>query len=1267
QAKGQRLVIGLIVLVAGFVLTFGVIYSGHGQQGAQEVSFYENAALYNAVWRGVQISMSLIAVAGIAGLVALAARGFASRVEFWIAAIILAPLVWLAAWLWIAKDAMLYEAGMRILWQLLKSLLAAGVLQIASSLIFKRRGGIVVIHAGLLLMMAGEVVVSQANVETLMTLEEGQVRNYGEDMRTTELVFVDRSGDDTDKVIAVPASRLSTGKEISDESVPFDLRIEKFLENTRTNNNNLITAKEASQADPAYTNIATDGLGVHLAGVEAPRSTGTESEQDRPSVYVTLIDKESGGEVGTYFCATFFDERPVHRQTVTAKGASYDIALRFRRIYKDYVVQLIDTRRKNYMGTGKGESGTPSDYESDIKVVNQVTAETRDKVKVWMNNPLRYAGDTFYQSGHHFLGDGKEASTLSVVSNIGWMIPYTACMIVGMGLLAHFVPVLIRFLKRDRYQGEKSRAIVLPLVVVGAAIAYTYWAAVPSRSDGLMVHRFGRNPVVYLGRVMPFDTLARNSLQQISDRTTFKAVMKPDELEENWDAISRDVQGRWSRLAASDLAAIKGDVTRLVELVSEETGLGKDIAEFQVHEIVSTRQPAVVWLLDVMSDSPRALEHKVFRIENQEVLNLFDLHERPGLTYSYNELADGLEELAKANAQVERAARQDKYSLSIYQKKVSELYRKVAFFRNMQLAFVLPKPEVVTDSEYLYNLLEQAQKIGEARYPLPVPSNSEPGSWAPLPTAAVQNALLVYADRHGDTMADEFAETLSQEVFNADKTTTPDAIRRLMLAQMVRRMQPQLPEDAVDRQVDFLLKGLDEGNLPPGFENVQEVIEEQVAVTRARLQSALQIEITGDAMTLHGQTELPPLNPVTKHLIAALEAYRMNDAEVFNRELAAYEDAVVELDPEKLRPGDSWIGGIVASRFGSFYQFEEWFNDFNPFGVSCVLYIVALVIALLAGLGFTPAMNRTALWLTVFTFALHTCALVWRMYISGRPPVTNLYSSAVFIGWACVVFGMILEVLFRLGVGNLVAALSGFPTLLIASALATDGDTFTVLQAVLDTQFWLATHVVCITLGYAATFLAGALGLIYIARGLVVPWGAKFCRQRILPTFRERMSQERYRRCEAAFTPDVSPQFARELVRMIYGILCFAIIFSFIGTVLGGLWADDSWGRFWGWDPKENGALIIVLWNAVVLHARWGGLVKERGLAVLSVVGNIATTWSWFGVNELSIGKHTYGFTEGRLSVLLLFLLSQAVIVAFASLPKKYWWPDGDLSENTNA
>ena len=162
----------------------------------------------------------------------------------------------------------------------------------------------------------------------------------------------------------------------------------------------------------------------------------------------------------------------------------------------------------------------------------------------------------------------------------------------------------------------------------------------------------------------------------------------------------------------------------------------------------------------------------------------------------------------------------------------------------------------------------------------------------------------------------------------------------------------------------------------------------------------------------------------------------------------------------------------------------------------------------------------------------------------------------------------------------------GFLTLLVAHNLSLDGDTFIVLQAVLDTQFWLATHVITINLGYAATYppACGASS-------------TSCCASRVPRSRRRRL--------------------AHKLLRILYGTLCFAIFFSFVGTVLGGLWADDSWGRFWGWDPKENGALMIVLWNALVLHARWGGLVKGRGLANLVVAGNIVTTWSYFGVNEL--------------------------------------------------
>ena len=208
-------------------------------------------------------------------------------------------------------------------------------------------------------------------------------------------------------------------------------------------------------------------------------------------------------------------------------------------------------------------------------------------------------------------------------------------------------------------------------------------------------------------------------------------------------------------------------------------------------------------------------------------------------------------------------------------------------------------------------------------------------------------------------------------------------------------------------------------------------------------------------------------------------------------------------------------------------------------------------------------------------------------------------------------------------------AFIGFAALLIAHLMTTavpsfKGDSFTVLQAVLDTNFWLALHVTCVTAGYAATFVAGLFGIMYVVRGVL--------------------------------TPSLDASLAKETSRMIYGTLCFAIFFSFFGTVLGGLWADDSWGRFWGWDPKENGALIIVLWNAVVLHAHFGRLVGQRGLAVLAIVGNIVTAWSWFGVNELGVGLHSYGFTDGVLMILGLFVASQLLIIALGLTPERRWW-----------
>ena len=218
--------------------------------------------------------------------------------------------------------------------------------------------------------------------------------------------------------------------------------------------------------------------------------------------------------------------------------------------------------------------------------------------------------------------------------------------------------------------------------------------------------------------------------------------------------------------------------------------------------------------------------------------------------------------------------------------------------------------------------------------------------------------------------------------------------------------------------------------------------------------------------------------------------------------------------------------------------------------------------------------------------------------------------------------GFFIEWIYKNGLGTSLAAVIGFITLIIAHNLA-DGDTMQMMQAVLDSNFWLATHVTAVTIGYSATFMAGVIAIVYILAGV--------------------------------YTQRLDAQLEKSLGKMIYGTVAFALLFSFVGTVLGGIWADQSWGRFWGWDPKENGAVLIVLMNALILHARWGGMVKTRGMAVLAVFGNIITAWSWFGTNMLGVGLHSYGFMESALFWMLIFAASQFAIMTAGMIPLSKW------------
>jgi ABC-type transport system involved in cytochrome c biogenesis permease subunit len=304
-------------------------------------------------------------------------------------------------------------------------------------------------------------------------------------------------------------------------------------------------------------------------------------------------------------------------------------------------------------------------------------------------------------------------------------------------------------------------------------------------------------------------------------------------------------------------------------------------------------------------------------------------------------------------------------------------------------------------------------------------------------------------------------------------------------------------------------------------------------------------------------------------------------------------------------------------------RIETIFNGAEPFYACMMIYLAAFLFAALSWLKWPEPARLSAFGLVVLGWVLATAGIATRMWLEGRPPVTNLYSSALFIGWGSVGLCLILEAAYKNAIGSAAAGMIGFATLLIAHHLALAGDTLEMMRAVLDSNFWLATHVVVVVTGYASTFLAGMLAVIYILRGV--------------------------------FTRTLDKATADALARMIYGIVCFATLFSFVGTALGGIWADQSWGRFWGWDPKENGALIIVLWNALILHARWGGLVRQRGLVCLAIFGNIVTSWSWFGTNMLGIGLHSYGFTQAAFWWLSAFIASQLALIALANLPLGRW------------
>ncbi|MBL8012562.1 MAG: cytochrome c biogenesis protein CcsA [Candidatus Omnitrophica bacterium] len=310
--------------------------------------------------------------------------------------------------------------------------------------------------------------------------------------------------------------------------------------------------------------------------------------------------------------------------------------------------------------------------------------------------------------------------------------------------------------------------------------------------------------------------------------------------------------------------------------------------------------------------------------------------------------------------------------------------------------------------------------------------------------------------------------------------------------------------------------------------------------------------------------------------------------------------------------------GMNAEKLMKHLDLELTYNKGDFFLYAKILYLVAFILFLLSLAVEKSWMYPAAFGCIALGLFPHVIAIALRVIILERPPVSSLYETFIFVSFVIVVIGVLIEVATRRWLGIVTASVGGFIVLMIAAKYSAEGDTLKMLIAVLNSNFWLSTHVISITAGYGSACAAGILGHVYLLQVV--------CNK--------------------------GKEVLQSTYRTLLGVLGLGLTLTFLGTNLGGIWADQSWGRFWGWDPKENGALMIVLWIAMLFHAKIALWIKETGMAVGAVLGTIVVVWAWFGVNLLSIGLHSYGFTSGvatgtavYVSFELIFLLTVLILI----------------------
>ena len=290
----------------------------------------------------------------------------------------------------------------------------------------------------------------------------------------------------------------------------------------------------------------------------------------------------------------------------------------------------------------------------------------------------------------------------------------------------------------------------------------------------------------------------------------------------------------------------------------------------------------------------------------------------------------------------------------------------------------------------------------------------------------------------------------------------------------------------------------------------------------------------------------------------------------------------------------------------------------GPPGSSTSLGFLALLASFpLASRGF----SWTGMGLVVAGFLSQAYGMTLRVLISGRPPVTNMYESVVWVAFGAVLFALVFEAIYQVRIFAACASALAVVCLILADNVPILDGSISPLVPVLRDNMWLTVHVLTITLGYAAFTLAMGIG--HLNLGLYF------------------------------FRPGEASLF-KTLSLFLYRALQVGTLFLAVGTLLGGVWASYSWGRFWGWDPKETWALIATLGYLAILHGRMTGWIKDFGMAVGSLLGYLLVLMAWYGVNfVLGTGLHSYGFGSGGYWYVGAFVAFEALVITAALLRRR--------------